>query len=261
MEEAARKRRGHQAIDAGRPHRLAEDRHQSGVAAEGFDIFLHPSQSRDFIEQAPIAGTAGRRFAGEFRMGEEAETAETIIDRDDNGAAARQASPSKIGSAPEPTFESAAVKPDHHRPFGAALGGGRPDVQIEAIFGLFFWTEIADGILRSIGLDAARPEARCVEDSGPGFGRLRRPPAQPPDGRARIGDSLETVDLAIGTERARKAAACDANDRHFCHRFFSPMLTNALRRPSGRGQSCLAQCRIGPWLHISAFAVISGGRG
>ena len=87
----------------------------AGIAAEGGDVALHPSERRDKIEQAVVAGGAMLRFGGELGMGEKAQRIEPMVERDDDDAARRETRAVIARLGPGADDKPAAVNPDHHR--------------------------------------------------------------------------------------------------------------------------------------------------
>src|SRR6185437_8360768 len=71
------------------------------------------------------------------------------------------------------------------------------DVQCEAIFTFSLGPEIANGMMRSIGLNTARPEDISWPDAGPYFRRLRRPPPQRAERGLCVRNTAENADRAV----------------------------------------------------------------
>ncbi len=70
---------------------LAEDGHVGRVAAELFDVLLYPLEGGDNVHQRVVARSAMRRFGGEFRMRQESEQAQAILDGHHDDAVAGEA--------------------------------------------------------------------------------------------------------------------------------------------------------------------------
>lgn len=175
MEQAACGRRDHQQADGVRPRGLAEDRHATGIAAEGGDVVAHPSQRRDLILEPQVA--RGPILGVEFRMGEEAEDAEPVVDRHKDDARARQRGPIVDRQGAGSEAEAPAVDPHYDGPFLAGGVRGGPDVQRQAILA------VVDRPVRVAGdADARTPRAEApgVQRPPPGStgrgGRQRKGP-------------------------------------------------------------------------------------
>ena len=124
-----------QAVDVASSGRLAEDRHVVRVAAEGTDVFLHPAQRFDHVENGEIAGTCHR--VGVLAQGcvaKEPERSHAVLDGDDdNSPVADQFGPLiEIGISDR---IATAMNPDHDR---KSLAGrqvvGCVHIQSQAIF-------------------------------------------------------------------------------------------------------------------------------
>ena len=61
-----------------------------GIASEGRDVPLHPSQAGDQVQEAVVAGSLVRRFRGQLGMREEAERAHAVVDADEHDTLARE---------------------------------------------------------------------------------------------------------------------------------------------------------------------------
>src|SRR5580765_1439547 len=97
---------------------LAEDRDAVGVAAEPFDVALHPSEYRDLVLHAEVAP--------EFRARQVAEGAQPVVEADHGGATCGQLRAIGAVLAAPTTQVAAAVDPDHHRLSGPAVQGAGP---------------------------------------------------------------------------------------------------------------------------------------
>ncbi len=212
MKQPLGQRRRHQCADAGGTGRLAEDGDAAGIATEGRDVGLNPAQRRDLIEMAVVAGRPIGLLGAQIRMRQEAEAAEPVVHRDDHDAVARQPVPLEDRQGSRSHQECAAVEPDHHRTLLVARRRGRPDVQIEAVLAFRLWAEIADRGLGTIGLNAARPERHRRPRAAPRLRRLRRPPAQCSERRARIGHAFEGANCTIVAPAAGEQPTLDAHD-------------------------------------------------
>ena len=199
-EAGFRDRPGEQALGLGRRHEvvdqdaagaLAEGGDIGRVAAEGRDIGLDPVQGGQVVHHPVVGQRAGGLFGVERRVGEEAQGAQAIVDRDQHHAALGEVGSVIDRQGPGAAGEGAAVDPDHHGPFLAGLEvGGRPDVEGEAVLGL-----VGPGG-RGAHLHAHGAIGGRVADAGPGGGGLGRPPAQVAHRRGGKRDGFETGDLS-----------------------------------------------------------------
>ena len=202
-------RRGDERGGEIRAGRFAEHRHVAGVAAEGRDVALHPLQRHDGVEHAVVAGDLRLRFRRELGVREEAERAEAVVQRDDDGAFAREAVARVARLGARAAGEAAAVQPDHDGPAVVRRVGRRPDVQIEAVL-----ARRRRG--RAFGppgraLRAARRVLGGRADAGPLRDGLRCAPTIRADGWRRVRYSFEDPDLGA---RARGAGQRAGVDRH-----------------------------------------------
>ena len=106
---------------------LAHERHTLGISAEGVDVALHPAKRGDLIEDAIVPCCPVRAFGSKDRVREEAQSAKTIVDGDDDVTPLRNARAIVEERAPlqiESTLESlgvgshevaTAVQKDYHR--------------------------------------------------------------------------------------------------------------------------------------------------
>ena len=110
--------------------RLPGDRDVARIASELCDVAPYPAQRRLLVHQAVVAGrTAGPRR--ERRVGEEAERAQPVVDRDDDDAGRRELR--SVVVAAGILGEAAAVDPDQHRPVSLAAQRRRGDVEVQAV--------------------------------------------------------------------------------------------------------------------------------
>src|SRR5262249_40803566 len=114
VKQPLRERRCDQGRYAGTASGLAKDGDTRGVAAEARDVALHPLQGRDLIENGVVARRASRPFSGERRMRQESENAESIVERDDDGALLRETCTVMSLLTTEARVVATAIDPDHH---------------------------------------------------------------------------------------------------------------------------------------------------
>jgi hypothetical protein len=202
-------RRPEQGRDHDRAGRFAEDRHVAGVAAEGFDVALHPFERGNRIHHSVVAGGIAAGLARELRVREEAESAEAIVQRDDDGAFLRQTLAVVTGLRARAAREAAAIDPDHDGSAIVRRIGRRPNVQIKAIFSGRRWCRAARPTRAA--LHAARAEFGGIANAVPAGGRLRRLPAVLADRRRRERDAFEEPDVRTDTRRPAERAGIDSN--------------------------------------------------
>ena len=63
---------------------------------------MDPLERGDLVQDAVIAGNVVRALLRQERMGQEAEDAQPVIDRDQDDAFSAQTLPSNSGSSPQP---------------------------------------------------------------------------------------------------------------------------------------------------------------
>ena len=138
----------------------------------------------DLVEQAVVTGRAVLRFRAEFRGGQKAEHAETVVERYDDKPVPGQRSPVVERLGARAHDEPAAVDPHQNRPTVRCPGRRRPHVEGEAVLAHL-------KLLAPRGLRAHRTEALSASNARPTGGRSRRAPTQRAAGRRRVGDALE----------------------------------------------------------------------
>ena len=110
--------------------------------------------------------------------------------------------------------ERAAVNPHHHGPL-AAIAGRRPDVQVEAVFGLLTQGAAEQRLNLCRRLRADGPETRGIPHAGPGGRPFRGAPAQRPDRRFCVRNALEGEEVALPQTGEPTAGRLDDNIFHF----------------------------------------------
>ncbi len=180
LEQTLRQGRGLKDGDRCRAGRLAEDGDAVRIAAEGRDILLHPLQRRDLVEDALVA--VDLALGGQFGMREEAEDAQTIVQRHHDDAVTRHVHAVIERLLGRTAVIAAAMDPYHDRKRLALGLRRRPDVEVEAVFA---FGEGDPGRRLPAGLRESRRRAHAR----PRHDRLRRAPAQIADRRRGIGDA------------------------------------------------------------------------
>ena len=136
VEQAARGRHREQSADAHAAGRFAENRDVARIAAELRDIVADPFERRDLIEHAFVAARRNLSI-GYVGEADESKWSKSIVNRDDYHVAAAREDRAVVESLRAGADgEAAAMNPDHHRS-ALAVERGRPDVEREAILGLF----------------------------------------------------------------------------------------------------------------------------
>ncbi len=207
MEQALRRRHGHQGRDFPRAAGFAEDGYIARVAAEARNVGPHPLQRRHAVEHA---GVARKGLAAHRGQVQEAEDVQAVVDgHHHNALMRRQRGPVVPGRRAAPHDVAAAVEPDHHRQPGLERWG--PYVQGQTVLALRverLRTPFLDDD-REGRLWADPPEAGGLQHAGPRLARSRRLEAVGAPGRGGIGDSLEDRDRPLGASADRAAGGAD----------------------------------------------------
>ena len=132
MEQPFRQRRGQQRQHAAGASGLTKQGHVMRIAPKRGDILPHPFKRGNLIKQSKIMHYP-LFFPLQRGMGEKAEMAETVVNRDHNHAARGQRFAVIRWQATGTNRKPAPVQPDHHRKRSRAVDGG-PDIQIETVF-------------------------------------------------------------------------------------------------------------------------------
>src|SRR5437868_15375290 len=103
-------------VDGDRTRRATENGHVSVVTTELADVFPHPLQRCDLIQQAIVAQRAFGTLFGERRVCEPASTPEAVIDGHHDRALLGE--PCTVMSRTRAGGERAAVNPHHYRKLG-----------------------------------------------------------------------------------------------------------------------------------------------
>src|SRR5579863_8444144 len=145
------------------------------------DIFAHPAERRDLVQQPVIPGCRMVRLFRQFGMSEISQHAHTIVDRDHHEALFRKALSVVNRYSGRTLGETAAIEVNVYRPSFGRRFRGCPDIEVQAI--------LADGamghelvsprlpFLHDI-LDTTGREFVGAADSLPSHYGLRRTPAQ-----------------------------------------------------------------------------------
>src|SRR5262245_15536552 len=131
-------------------------------------------------------------------MREEAERAEPIIQRDDDGAFASEAVAGVTRLGARASGEAAAVQPNHDGPAIVGRRGRRPNVQVEAVLAGRWRVRV----LPTAALSAAGRVFRGGPHFRPLRDGLRRTPAVFTDGRRSERDAFEDSNLGVRAGRA-----------------------------------------------------------
>ena len=189
--------------------------HVVRVAAELADVVLHPAQRRLLVHQPVVAGRATRPRR-QRRVGEEAERAEPVVDRDDDGAVRRESGAVVVAAAL--LGQPAAVDPHQHRQAIAATAARQPMVCVTAGQPGRVHVEVQAVLAHRPGrrerarrLRAARRELGGVADAPPRGRGLRGAPPQVAGGRRGVGNAEKLIDGACG--HAADGAVAGGHDR------------------------------------------------
>ena len=194
MEETLRQGRSHHVVDAPGARRLTEDRHVLRIAAESADVLAHPLECSNLVEQTVVARRAVGRLCCQSRVGEEAEHAEAIVDRDHHDALASESRAVVPGRSAAAGSEAATVDPHHDRAPLADPFGARPDVEEKAVLAALDRRPAVEGLRVALWLPAVLGERARVELPDPRLDGLWRSPAQVCDRRLGVGNALERKD-------------------------------------------------------------------
>ena len=226
VEEAPRLGRDHQPVHQNAARRLAEHGDVGRIAAEGRDVRLDPLQRRDDVHHAVVPR---RFFRGPLRRQrrviKEAQPAQPVVQRHHHDAAPRKVVALVERRRAGAVDQRPAVDPHHDRRARAGLLR-RPDVQVQAILAHRRGTDAGIAIGRR--LDADRAIGGGVAPARPRGRRLRRPPAQRPDRRRRIGNVPVRGDRVL--HAARQHALAQAR--------LGMLLRVHLARHQGQGGEC-----------------------
>ncbi len=209
MNQIRRQRRCHQAVDARTAGRIPEDGDVAGIATERGDVALHPLQRGDLIKHRVIAGDVVRRFSAQFRMCEETENPDAIVERDEHDSFSRKRLAVQAAHGTVAALVAAAINPDHDGPPLIRILRSRPDIQVQAVlahrrrFALKIF-ELIERTRFGENLHRYRTELIRLAYAIPRRDRPRRPPAQITDRRRGKRNPLEYTNLWI----------CAANPAH-----------------------------------------------
>ena len=222
MEQPRRLRADSEHIHVFRTRRLSADGDVLRVSAERGDIVPHPFQRGNLVLNRVIPGNMVRAFRRQFRAGQEAEDADTVVKGhiDDafprNGLAVVNVAGSSAGGI------AAAVDEHHHRRVLRVSGG--PYIQIEAVLRITFGS-VDDELLRPhqegslFRLDRRSGILRTLPDPVPVCHRLGSLPAQFAHRRRGIGNPFINSDGSVVVQRSADGSACHGKFR--THRFAS----------------------------------------
>ncbi len=203
-EQAGGQGRRQQKTDVLGAGAVAHHRDIARIAAERGDVGAHPLKRLDLVHQGVIARCAVA-FGGQGRMRQEAEYAEAILDRDDDHALRREARHDRPGRAAGAI--GAAMDEDDNRPVRCRGERRRAHFEIQTILA----TGPGQIGIPAVGdLGAGRRAGPGWTHVRPGFGILRRRPAQVTDRRTGEGDAAK----GEGTVGKRLAGNLTASDRY-----------------------------------------------
>ena len=264
-------RRHHHRVDVDRAGRLAHQRDLGRVATERGDVGVDELQRLDDVEDREVARVVLRVAGLQLRHVEEAEHAEPVVDRDDDGVRrARQvgAVVHRVGGIAGDV--AAAVHPDDD---GQRPGRARrlPDVEIEAVFRAERLAERrADrrvvAVVRARAVQAARLDAGVAEflrrdGRPPGIGIDRRRPAQrrrPAAWRTERPSSCRCRSSPTRWCRRRRRTRCCAAPAAGCRRLRRRRSIPGQRRGRRRRrrcEGCRSWCLLGQAFRAPAFDV------
>ena len=194
LEKPARCGGRHQRQNANAARRLAEQGDVAWIAAERFDVGLHPFQRGDLVEDAVIRGgdVFGLGFFVKRWMAEKAQHAEAVVEGDSHYVALGERR-SIVDLHPRCAgLEGAAMQPDHHGQSCAVRVRGRPYVEREAVL-----AHIGERDFHGGGLRAGPAVCEGGAHPVPGSRRHGSTPAQGSYGWRGVGQALEDVKAAL----------------------------------------------------------------
>ena len=214
--EASRRLGHHHVDDAGGARRLPEQ----GDADPGR---RRTQRCCGEPRRAPPPCRAGRscpkRAAADScrqrRVRHETERPQTVVEGDQHDAMTRQVATHEHRVAASALLKGAAVKPDHDRPARVGRRRRAPDVEVQAVFAHRLRARVlgVDRAGRAAGLQALRGQRAGRPHAAPGLDRLRRPPAQRPQRRRRVGNAKKGANAALRVVPADEPPAVDGDDR------------------------------------------------
>ena len=194
-----------------------EQHHVVRVAAELGDVGLHPLQGLDLVQGAPVAGGMLRILGRDLRMGEEAERAHAVVERDQDHVLGRELLAVELRLGAPAFAEAAAEDPHAHRQLLVRLAGRLgPYVQIQAVLavrGLGAVSPlggVAAGVVR--GLERRMAEGVARADAFPRHDRLRLLPAELAEWRGGVRNAAVDGDAGKVGRDALDLAALDGED-------------------------------------------------
>src|SRR5690349_2063357 len=103
------------------------------IAAKCGDVFMHPAQPCDLVQQAIVTGAVIRHLAGQLGMRQKAENAEPIVQGhyDDSSPRHALAVIARFGAVPG--HKTAAMEIDKHRVPCCCDRSGNPDVEVQTV--------------------------------------------------------------------------------------------------------------------------------
>lgn len=127
VQQAFRQGRCHQVADTPGAGGFAEHGDVAGIASEGGDVVPDPFECRHLVEDAVVTGDPMRGLGGEFRMREESQHTESVVDadRDDSLAGKRVTVVHRQVAVSD--LQPTAVYPHHDRQC-VTRPGASPDV-------------------------------------------------------------------------------------------------------------------------------------
>ena len=175
---------------------LAEDGDMLRVSAKGLDVVLDPLQSGNLVHEAIVSALA--LFGREFRMAQEAQRAQAVIDGYEDDSPLGPLVSVHGHFIPIAVHEGSAVNPQSHWKlgFGPAHSAFRcPYIQVQAVLAFFrcaLPVELVPvesaGLVAGLGSNGAEGVAQL--HAFPGLDRLRCLPAEVAYGRSRIGNAF-----------------------------------------------------------------------
>ena len=191
-----------EVLHAHRSCALSEDGDVGRISAESPDVVFYPLEGSDLVHETIV--TALALFGGQFRVGQESEDAQAVVDGDEDDAAGGPFVPVHGNLVAISVLEGASVDPEGHgkaRLLTQGTGRG-PDIQGKAVLvhvGRALPVEFVsiEGAGRIAGLPGDGTEGITGDNPLPGLDGLRFGPSQIAHRRLCIADAAEHADIGL----------------------------------------------------------------
>src|SRR5580693_6356758 len=193
LEQSLRQRRRHLRAYRKRSRALAKNRNVAGIAPERGNIFMHPAQRRQLIEQSVISRRMVLGFFRQLRMHKKSKHSQPVIHADHDHTLLRQNFSMLPRFRSSTRHESTTINPHHHRKLRLRRLRRYPHIQRQTIF-----TPARIGehhVAVNVGLHAMRSKFRSLAHPVPLRRGHRRFPPQITHRRCRVRDAEKRMHL------------------------------------------------------------------